>query len=193
MRILALDLSTKTGWALFEEALLIESGNIPQEKIADFNVNADPNFSPLYPWNMIDGAWRLRDRVMDLVQLKEPERVVIENTVKGRNRHTQRILEWIHLAVLLRLQEEFPRSANAIAYMDPSEWRKILDMRLSKDQKKNNRDVSAGKKRGRIGKKHLSVAMVNEKFGKKLKLKDNDEADAILLGLAFVVKSGSCS
>lgn len=185
MRTLALDLSTKVGWALYEGSLLIESGNIPQVKIEDFNVNADPNYSPLYPWNMMAGAEQLRDRVMDLVNLKEPDHIVIENTVKGRNRHTQRILEWIHLVVLIALKDKY---ADAQTYMDPSEWRKVVDMRLSKDQKKNNRDVSAGKKRGRIGKKHLSVAMVNEKFGKTLKLKDNDEADAILLGLAFVTR-----
>jgi hypothetical protein len=72
--------------------------------------------------------------------------------------------------------------------MDTSEWRKIVGLWMSKEDKKNNRQVSIGKKRGKITKKHLSVRMVNEKFNKSLKLKDNDEADAILLGLAYVTK-----
>jgi hypothetical protein len=190
LRTLALDLSTKTGWALFEGDKLIESGSIPQVKIEDFNVNADPNFSPHYPWNMMKGAATLAANVTDLVWLKEPGYIVTENTVKGRNRHTQRILEWIHLEVLRLLcsRPYFSDITHRFSYMDPSEWRKIVDMRLSNEQKKNNRDVSAGKKRGRIGKKHLSVAMANEKFNLKLKLKDNDQADAILLGLAFVTR-----
>jgi hypothetical protein len=72
--------------------------------------------------------------------------------------------------------------------MDPSQWRKILEMRLSKDQKENNKLVSKGVKRGRVTKKHLSVNMTNTKFGLKLKLKDNDISDAILLGLAYITK-----
>lgn len=183
-RVLAIDLSTKSGWAVFEDTTLKASGNLGHQPVEDFNVNADPNFSPKYPWNIMDAAECVAANVHALVSVHEPEHIVIENTVKGRNRHTQRLLEWLHFTLLFKL-----RHGVGITYMDPSEWRKIVDMRLSKDQKKNNRDVSAGKKRGRIGKKHLSVAMVNEKFSKTLKLKDNDEADAILLGLAFVTRA----
>jgi hypothetical protein len=62
-------------------------------------------------------------------------------------------------------------------------------MWMNKEDLKNNRDVKAGKKRGKISKKHLAVRMVNEKYGKKLKLKDNDEADAILMGQAYCSRS----
>ena len=68
--------------------------------------------------------------------------------------------------------------------MDPSQWRKILEMRLSKEQKENNKLVSKGVKRGRITKKHLSVEMANARFNLKLKLKDNDIADACNLAVA---------
>ena len=49
--------------------------------------------------------------------------------------------------------------------------------------------MRAGKKRGKISKKHLAVRMVNDLYGKQLKLKDNDEADAILMGQAYVNRS----
>ena len=113
---------------------------------------------------------------------KKPDHIVIENSVKGRNRHTQRLIEWIHFCVVKLLQ------ITPFSYLDPSEWRCSVGLRLNKDQKKNNQDVSKGKKRGRIGKKHLAVNMVNEKYDLKLKLKDNDQADAILLGLAYSIK-----
>jgi hypothetical protein len=77
-----------------------------------------------------------------------------------------------------------------LKYMDPSEWRKIVDLKLSKADKDNNKAVKKKEKRGKITRKHLSVRMVNEKFGKSLKIKDNDEADAILLGFAATVKYG---
>ncbi len=183
-RVLALDLSTKVGWALFVDGVYEASGALPQVKIPDFNVNADPNLSPLYPWNLMDGADRVGQSIDELFVAKgTPATVVIEQTVRGKNRHTQRCLEWIHGAVLRAV-----RGRTTLCYLDPSEWRRIVDMRLSNEQKKNNKDVSAGKKRGRIGKKHLSVAMVNEKFGLNLKLKDNDQADACLLGLAYVTR-----
>lgn len=182
-RVLALDASTKTGWALFTEGSYVSSGALEPVRAVDFNVNKDPNLSPQYPYNIIDAAEGMAQSILTLVLENKPDSIVIENTVKGRNRHTQRLLEFIHSAILRALRGVAP-----LCYMDPSEWRSILGMRLSKDQKKNNKDVSAGKKRGRIGKKHLSVAMANERFGLSLKLKDNDQADAILLGLAYVTR-----
>ncbi len=182
-RVLAIDASTKTGWALFSDGVYVDSGALEPVRAVDFNVNKDPNLSPHYPYNIIDAAEGMAQSILRLVNEHDPAMVVIENTVKGRNRHTQRLLEFIHSAILRALRGRVP-----MIYMDPSEWRKIVEMRLSNDQKKNNRDVSAGKKRGRIGKKHLSVAMTNEKFGLGLKLKDNDQADACLLGLAYTIR-----
>jgi Holliday junction resolvasome RuvABC endonuclease subunit len=180
MKVLALDASSKTGWATFTDGEYVDSGALEQVKIIDFNVNNDPNLSPHYPYNIIDAAEEVAQSILKLVDLNDPNIVVIENTVRGRSRDTQRWLEFMHSAILRILRHRVP-----VKYMDPSAWRKIVEMRLSNDQKKNNRDVSAGKKRGRIGKKHLSVNMVNEKYNLGLKLKNNDQADAILLGLAY--------
>lgn len=185
MRVLSLDASTKSGWALFIDGKLSESGALTPVKIEDFNVNKDPQKSPKYPYNIIDGAEDVARILMGKVNETRPDKIVIENTNKGKNRHTQRILEYIHFA----FTRPFRNHPNLLKYMDTSEWRSGVGLWMSKDDLKNNKDVRAGKKRGKISKKHLAVRMVNELYGKKLKLKDNDEADAILMGLAYVKRS----
>jgi len=180
--LLALDVSTKTGWAFRTREKLLETGQL-HSRVADFNVNADPDKSPLYPGNILDAAEAMADQIGGLIQRLQPTHIVVENTVKGRNRHTQRLLEWYHSELLRRT-----RALNrTYTYLDPSAWRKALEMRLSKDQRANNRDVSAGKKRGRITTKHLSVAWANQRFGLSLKIKDNDIADAIGLSEAWFI------
>jgi hypothetical protein len=185
MRVLALDASTKTGWALFDDGRLLQSGALKPVKIRNFNVN-DKNAqkSDDYPYNIVDAAAEEVSLIHDLIQQKWPlDIVVVENTNKGKNRHTQRVLEFIHHEMLLDFRDY---SLVKMKYMDTSEWRSIVGLWMSKDDLKNNKEVRAGKKRGKISKKHLAVRMVNDRFGKALKLKDNDEADAILMGLAYV-------
>ncbi len=56
--------------------------------------------------------------------------------------------------------------------------------------------LSAAKKslgvKGKIGPKHLSVRWVNDHFGTSLKMKQNDEADAVCLASAFAVGARPC-
>lgn len=181
MRILALDLSTKTGWSCFDDGKLVDSGTLFKVEIRDFNVNKHPNLSSHYPRNIADAAKEVAAHVAHLVVDVAPDIVIVENSVRGRNRHTQRFIEWMHLYTLLALDFN-------VKYMDPSEWRKIVDLRLSKADKDNNKAVKKKEKRGKITRKHLSVRFSNEKFGKSLKIKDNDEADAICLGYAATIK-----
>ena len=177
-------MSTKTGWAIFDTGQYKTSGALEKVFIEDFNVNKEPQKSLKYPWNIIDAADKVAKDILFLYGEHHPDIIVVENTVKGRNRNIQRGLEFIHSAVL-KILRPFNKP---IKYMDPSEWRQAVDLRLNKEQKVNNKEVSAGKKRGRIGKKHLSVNMVNEKYGLGLKLKDNDRADSILLNLGYHLK-----
>jgi D-alanyl-D-alanine carboxypeptidase len=180
MKILSLDISSKSGWAIHNGDQLIDYGLIRVE-IKDFNVNKDVNKSPEYPYNLLDAANEMGQRLLDIVLKTQPDKIVIENTVKGRNRHTQRLLEWMHKEITENL-----RSKNIkFYYLDPSEWRSILEIKLSNEDKKNNKLVKSGKKRGKITKKHLSVRAANDLYSLNLKIKDNDIADAICLGRAF--------
>lgn len=194
MRVLALDASTKTGWALFVDGKLTDSGALAPVKVTNFNVNDhDTQKKPEYPFNIVDAAETVANQVVELVNrvfhpmppATSPDRlIVIENTNKGRNRHTQRLLEFIHMELLKRFRHRV-----SVLYMDTSEWRSIVQLWMNKDDLKNNRDVKAGKKRGKITKKHLAVRTVNARYGKQLKQKDNDEADAILMGQAYHTRS----
>jgi len=189
MRILALDISTKTGWSSLDDGKLVNKGRLVVS-IEDFNVNDFPDRSPKYPHNMLSGAYKMACNIESILKQEKPDIVVIENTVKGRNRHTQRILEWIHKAVLEVLIEMKIKPH----YRDPSWWRSIIGVRLTNDDKKNNKLVKEGKKKGKITSKHLAVRIANELFELKLLQKDNDIADSILLGLAFFkdFKRGIC-
>lgn len=186
MRALALDLSTKTGFAVFDNENLVEYGLL-RVKVMDFNVNLDPNKSGLYPFNIVDAANEMGHKVASLFLRIKPNEVIIENTVKGRNRHTQRILEFIHKSTL----EELRNLGTKPIYLDPSEWRSEIALRLTTEDKNNNRLVSQGKKRGRVTKKHLSVRFANAAYSLSLKIKDNDIADAICLGRAWQSRSGA--
>ena len=75
-----------------------------------------------------------------------------------------------------------------IKYVRTQSWRSAVDLKMTNDDKEHNKLVKEGKARGKIGKKHLSVRMVNSLFGLKLKLKDNDIADSILIGLSAYKK-----
>lgn len=177
MKVMGFDVSSKTGWCVFEDNTLKDFGLLKVE-IQNFNVNKEPSKEKEYPGNILKAADQMATLIYGKILDSRPDLVVIENTVKGRNRHTQRLLEWIHKSLMDYMIE----SKYKFKYVDPSEWRSKLNIRMSKDDKKNNRDVSSGKKRGRITRKHLSVRWVNENFKLNLKLKDNDIADCIALG-----------
>lgn len=190
--LLGLDLSTHTGWAVFKDGQLSVHGII-EVSVPNLGWKCKPEKCAGYPANILRGAEDVAANVAVLLEQYKPSMVVIENTVLSSrgSRSAQRLLEWIHLKVM---EEIYSRQIRH-TYMDPSEWRAALNMRLSKEQKKNNSDVSKGKRRGRITKKHLSVSWVNARYGLNLKLCENDRADAISLCSAQLVMSGiqTCS
>jgi hypothetical protein len=186
MNLISFDISTHTGWAFFKDGVLTDYGLL-EVKVEDLGFKPDPTKSPKYPKNILVAAESMSSQMMDIIHKYQPDRVVAENTVRGGgNRTTQRVLEFIHKDFLDSLfsSELFMSGACTFRYIDPSEWRSKLGVRLSKDDKKNNRLVSQGKKRGRVTPKHLSVARVNEEFGLDLKIKNNDISDSILVGLS---------
>lgn len=183
MRILALDLSTSTGYAIFEDGNLVLH-DVVKCKVDNFNVQNFPNKQDEYPYNIIDSAKCIMDAVGMLTTTYEIDYIVIENTVRGQNRHTQRVLEFIHYAVLEGVRE-LPCK---VEYLDPSEWRKLIGLRLTIEDKKHNKLVKQKKAKKKVTYKHLSVRYCKEKYDLELKMKDNDIADAICLGTAYLTK-----
>lgn len=235
MKILSLDLSTKSGWSVIDNGQLIKYGLVRSQIEGD-------ETSYNYPRNYIamakDMATQLREVAIEI----KPDIIVIEETNKGKNRFSQKCLEFIHFA----LNDLFNCKVH---YIDTSEWRYLLGISLDKDQRKDNKEISTarkeelekcvqicmehnklshtfellkcsnkreankvkkafersnlleakkmmrsyrfkedGKVKGKINSKTLSVNYVNEYFNLKLKKKDNDIADSICLGLAYIKK-----
>jgi hypothetical protein len=235
MKVLAFDLSTKTGWALFDNEKLICYGQLKSAVIGDES-------SPNYPQNYIDMANKMGQEVKRNIISSKPDYIVTEETNKGKNRYSQKQLEFIHFAVNTLAEYK-------IHYIDTSEWRSLLGITLDKEQRKDNRTINGarkdefdkvfkicyetdklslqmnlskclnkreqnkvnkeynksttikakqmmksyrykeeGKVVGKITCKTLSVNYVNERFSLQLKKKDNDVADAICIGQAFINK-----
>jgi hypothetical protein len=83
-------------------------------------------------------------------------------------------------------------------------------MKLTKEDRQNNTLVNKAKRvakntstsiqsqksalnvRGKVGWKHLSVRYVNEKYGTKFLMKDNDITDSICLALAYLAGAPHC-
>ena len=197
MRVLALDISSKTGWALFIEG----PGSKPVEYgLLELGVGILSLGE--YPGCYLKAAHFMADKMRLLAGAKTPDVIVIEEINLGKNRYSQRFLEWTHCVTVQAL------SNYQVKYVNSSAWRKTLNLSLSKEDKKNNGKLSKATKaaeivgqkldkkvlgiRGRIGKKHLSVRYVNEKFDLKFKMKDNDMADAICLGAAYLLGADIC-
>lgn len=202
MRVLALDVSSRSGWALFD----VEEGKPVSAPILKGLVELEENIltygSGVYPDNYTAAAVEMARRLSLLAVGYTPDVVVIEETNLGKNRYSQKFLEFVHCCLIAQLRPRF-----LVKYISSSSWRSALGIALSKEDKKNNGRLSKAKRKageggkvdkkalgvkGKIGKKHLSVRYVNETFGLSFKMKDNDIADAICLGAAYVAGAEIC-
>lgn len=187
-RVVALDISSKTGWAIFQGGKL--------EKYGLFSLPKRIKEYGLYPESYILAATAMVDLIYT-ISVDKNTVYVIEETNSSRSRYTQKILEYIHCLFLDRFfsttDSNFPKE---VIYISTSIWRKAVGVVMSKEDKKNNFKISKAKRegksksdlgvKGKVTAKHLSVRHVNEKYGLNLKLKNNNEADAIALGEAYL-------
>jgi hypothetical protein len=200
MRVLSLDASTHAGWSLFEDSLGVSK---PKLLLNGLIENDQPvmRFGP-YPGCYVHAATSIANRLFDLVTEHKPDVVVIEETNLGKNRYAQKLLEFIHCILVVQLVMGW---TGQTVYLSSSSWRQALDLRMDSEQKKNNRKIAEAKKlaketgmkigeakkklgvKGKITKKHLAVNRVNEVYDLGFKVKDNDRADAICLGMAYFV------
>lgn len=196
-RVLSLDLSTSTGYALLDGEKIEQCGVLANGKTAAEYA--------AYPWGVVQAAVSIAAKVHALVQnTGHIDSIVIEETNLGRNRYSQKQLEFIHFAVLEVLRD----TAIPVHYLSTGVWRKHLGIFLSKDDKRQNSRLQRAKRaaanagqsldkkelgiRGKVNKKHIAIRYVNERFNLALKAKDDDVADAICLALAYVGGAPVC-
>lgn len=180
MRALGLDLSSSTGFAILDKDVqgkpkLLKYGLIkPIAK--DFLVEE---------YRYLSIAKQIGNKVRTIIDEYNPNLIYIEQSNKGKNRHSQKLIEFIHCEVLDMIK--VMGLADSVVYIDTSFWRKTLNQRLSKDQRIHNKAVKEGKVRGKITPKHLSVQWVNENYNQSFKLKDNDITDAICVATTGLI------
>ena len=201
LKILGLDISSHCGWSV----LVGEKSEVPQLLEYGLIENDAPTKTfGTYPWFTYYAAKAISERVVQLIDKIKPDAIVIEQINLGRNRFSQQYLERIHSYVLEDYAQLCPEPACRIPiyYIDSSEWRRTIGLRLSKDQKKDNAKLSKAKReaatggkkldksaigvRGKVTWKHISVGFCNEYFRTDFKLKDNDICDSILLAVAHI-------
>jgi len=198
-RVLALDVSTKTGYAVVDMSKksfkLITSGTLPKE--------SEPSTKEYqYPVNYLIWAGICMKHMVELFRKYNPDEFVIEETAKGsKNNMSQKIVEFIHYEIADAFTMDgwfgnLPRT-----YYLTEEWRRICGCKMNNIEKKQNAEVrkqkkkgikvaknKEGKRIGIIGKKHVNVRRANEVYGLDLILKDEDRADALLLAYALYLE-----
>lgn len=193
-RILALDMSTKTGWSL-----IISDGK-------DFTLEANGQIDKMsepegqYPANFVDWAGNVFLEILKLIEEHKPDVLVIEETASGsKSIYSQKILEWIHYLVANHIK----LMQYKVVYLLTEQWRRETGCLMSKDESKHNKEVKkykekndtsiaydiSGKRVGKITRKHVNIRRANEIFSKFLKeplrKKDEDTADSLLLGYCY--------
>jgi len=202
MNVLALDLSSSTGWAVVQrdngKFRLVGKGLIATGRpVLDYGD---------YPWAYLHVAGLIASSVLCIAKTYPVDRIIIEETNKGQNRYHQKLLEFIHCRVLDVLGAH---GLTHVSYVNTKDWRKQLGISLSKADKRANAKLSKAKRvansigskldkkalgiSGRITWKHLSVRYANERYGLNLKIKDNDIADAICIGTAYLDGAPICT
>jgi len=206
MRILSLDISSSTGWALLDTELgpsSLEHGSIVlPERARDYAE---------HPWGYYEAALDLARLLMLRISSFRPnlDVVVVEETNGARNRFTQKFLEYCHFAFLHAFMDEYEGESLKLVYLNTSEWRKVTDTRLSKEEKNQNAKLSRHKRKaksngakldkkalgiaGKITIKHVAIRRVKELYGIDLLCKQDDDADAILLVHAYINGAKPCT
>jgi hypothetical protein len=191
--LVALDISTHTGWGVLRKG---DSGQV--EVLAWGRVDL-VRFRGEYPWNYVEDAQNMARNLVGLLDgigVQHPiSEVVIEETNGSKNRYSQKLLEFLHLAFLQRLRSSIPKMS--VRYISTGTWRKYSGIVMSKEDKKKNAALSRAKKKGdekaakkRLGVrgktkiKHVAVRWANETYRLHLKAGDHDIAEALALGTA---------
>jgi hypothetical protein len=203
MRILALDISTKAGYAVLDvsdsgERKLVEYGSVKLGAVI-------LSFGD-YPWCYLHAA---QEQALKLVKLEEkflPDIIVVEEVNLGKSVWAQKSLDYTHCMFLHLLDGD---TKAKIVYLSSRAWRQALGQVMSKDQKKANAKLSKAKReaadsgakldkvalgiRGKVTKKHLAVKYVNDTYNLSLKMVENDSADAICLATAYMQNAVPCT
>ena len=200
-RVLSLDLSSKTGYAL----LISSDQGMSLEAYGQMEQIHCPEDEP-YPGSYVTWAYQCFEKVEELIEWLKPDVLVIEEITKSKNAMSQKFLDFLHFVVCKFIQETGIKNV----WFQTGQWRSEISSYMNDSEKKHNKkvkaykdayfkkhgkettvayDIDTGKRIGKIGKKHVTIRLINEVFKdqlkKKLIRKDEDTADGIALVFAY--------
>ncbi len=204
MRVLALDIASKTGYAVFEG-----TGPSHPVKYGDITTGRTvKEFGP-FPFNYKDAAKGLAFLLHELTLEVKPDTIVIEEINIARARYSQKLLDFYHAYLLDALASSDLTRSIQVSYVSTSEWRKVCQVAATPADKKANAALATAKRvakakgvsvdktalgiKGKVTKKHLSVRWCNETLGTSFSIGQNDVAEAICLGYAFLSGCSLCT
>lgn len=203
MSVFALDLSTNSGYAIFDDGKLFDYGVFSVETedyVADVKSFADLPDS--FPNNLMSTARKVSEKVGILYDSYADKRddihVIIENVELGRQRISQQLLNYIHYDVIKELAKRDVKPR----YVLVSDWRKVVKCyvkewpeyikynrkvysakRVAKPNKAGARVAKIdGKIVSRVDQKKLSVIIANKTHN--IDISNHNIADAINIGYA---------
>ncbi len=167
-RILSLDVSTKAGYCVLDsdessgavEVELVSQGLLRLPKPSDFE---EP-----YPWNYIKAADKAADILVELILAVKPDVVVVEETNLAKARYTQKLLEFLHYALIHRIGEKVSAGFVTVPvfYLSSMVWRQKLGLVMTKEDKGNNKLLKQAKAAYAEAKKTFVPATVVSARGK---------------------------
>lgn len=201
MKVLALDISTKTGWAIFEDGKPTSWGTVfPDKTVKDFGS---------YPDSFVKLAEYLANRILDQLLADDGDNglnrssfeVVIEETNSSKQNYSQKLLEYLHFCIVKR----FSSMNIAPKYIRSGEWRSACDSKMNAAEKSLNAKIGRIKKKtgkklakidgkvvGKKNRKTVALRRCEEILGIQMKRKEEDAADALLLGLGYLRGAPVC-
>jgi hypothetical protein len=200
-RVLSLDLSTKTGYCLG----LCSDKSLVLEAYGQVDKIPCPDEEP-YPGSYVTWAYRCYAEVEKLIEQFQPDVLIVEEVTKSKNAFSQKILDYLHFLVAKFIQETGIKNI----FLQTGDWRKEIGSYMNDAERKKNKevkdykeayekkhgkktivayDINTGKRIGMIGKKHVTIRLINDSFKDQLKAplkrKDEDTADGISLVWAY--------
>lgn len=160
MDLLALDLSTHTGWAFYQSGVLSKVGSF-DVKIHDYvtNVKKWSDLPKNYPYNLIMAARTMSQMCVNLWHDLGKPSIVTEHTEGSKHRISQRALEFIHYDLFNNIPPY------VMKYLLNSDWRKNCKCYLKEwpEYQKWNKEVSKAKKKAKPTKAGAKVAKIDGK------------------------------
>lgn len=194
MRYIGLDISTNTGYAIFDDNVLSTYG-VFTRKVEGYkaDVKSYKDFPECYPNNFIKTIEEITSECIKIIEDHKVEMVIIEHPEKGKQRLSQRLLEWTHLTLV----KELNNKKIPFKYILVSDWRSVVKCYLKywPDHQEWNKKVRGAKKKATptasgmlvpkiegkrvsvTNQKKLSILIANKNYG--IDIKDNNIADAI--------------